>query len=193
MQESPLDAQPGLSDEVGPIRYDWQTIKLLYISGASSTDIARSLTLDCPDAMNRVRNTICKRGERDGWKEIREAGLKLTQNRPANSMNNDSRLESALSQSVESIAQNVYSARKSRYLDITTRFVDRSATALDNRSINNLEEAAMAAKLMEPVHAIAKDVHGLNAKEGTHNLQVNFLSDFSGQIPEVNIKPTNSE
>lgn len=174
---------PILIDEAGPIRYDWPQIKLLYVAGAGVTDLARSLTIDQPDEFDRVRAAVAQRAHREEWLEIRDAGLKMTQNRPEGSKNNVSALERPLSQNVQILAQNIFAERKKLYIERTTGFIDRASKRLEERKVATLEDAAMAAKLFEPVHAIARDVHGLNAKEGTHNLQVNILSDWAGKLP----------
>lgn len=168
---------PILVDEAGPIRYNWPEIKLLYVSGASCTDIARGLTKDCPDHTNRARSAIAQRCCRDGWPEIRDAGKKFMETRPINAKNHDSRFQPSLLQDGARMAANVFADRKNSYLERASSFVDKSSKLLDDREINNLEEAALAAQLFDPVHKIAKDVHGLNVKEPAAALQVNFLSD----------------
>lgn len=186
----PENVIPGIVDDAGPIRYDWPSIKLLYVGGASVTDIARSLTKDYPDHFTRIQNTISVRAQRDEWKKVRDSALELLALRPESSRGNDSTLSPVMSKDVMSMAANTASVRKNRYLDVTTEAIDRAASTLKDRPINTLEEAAMAFKLMEPVHALARDVHGLSAKDGANQVQVNILSQWAGGIPEEETEHT---
>jgi len=165
------------------IRCDWPAIKLLYVAGNGVTDIARSLTKDSPAECSRIRATIAQRCKREDWPALRKAGLQLAQDRPPGSKGNDSVSDSILSPDVTKAAGNLFALRKDAYRERTTRFIDRASVQLDRRPIDSLEDAALAGKLFQPVHEIARDIHGLNAKEGSHNLQINFLSDLAGKIP----------
>lgn len=173
-----------------PLRYDWPEIKLMYVAGASAADIARALTQTQPDAFRRVQNTIlqaCGRGE---WNKLREKAVKLTESRPEGSKNNVSTLSPPSSTNVIAMAQNILSARKNKYLDVMTEAIERGSLAVKRASLDTLEDVAMTFKLAEPMHAIAKDVHGLNAKDSVQAMQVNFLSDFAGALP-MPVKSTN--
>ncbi len=167
------------------IRYDWPSIKLLYVAGAGVTEIARSLTRDRPDDFARIRGTIAQRCTRDRWPALRTAGLQLTQDRPQGSKGNDSVSDKIMSQNVTMAAANLYAARKDSYRERTSRFIDRASLQLDQRPIESLEDASRAGKLFQPVHELARDIHGLNAKEGSHNLNVNILSQWTDMIPEL--------
>jgi isocitrate/isopropylmalate dehydrogenase len=165
---------PIIADELGPIRYDWPNIQLLFTAGASPADIAKALTKDCPDQYDVVRNTVAKRSQRYEWGQIAEDARKLASSEPR-AISAIAKSNSALSTNVLAGAANVFAERKSRYLEVTTDFVDRSVSKLKDHPINNLADASVAAKLMEPVHKIAVDIHGLNAKDSPAALQVNFL------------------
>ncbi|MCE0483114.1 MAG: hypothetical protein LV479_02625 [Methylacidiphilales bacterium] len=165
------------------IRYDWPSLKLLYVGGASHTDIAHALTKDCPEEFDRVRAAIAKASSRDDWPALRNASQTIVSARPEASPLNDSTLSHLPSQSVTKVAAECFSARKSRYLDVTSGFIDRAATQLRQRGIDSLESAALAAKLMLPVHELARDIHGLNAKESGNQVNVNILSEWAGGDP----------
>ena len=180
---------PIIVDDQGPIRYDWPNLKLLYVGGAGVADIARALTVEFPDHFERVQNTINRRSAREEWPKVREDSANLIRMRPESSKNNVSLLERPMSQNVLTTAANTRSVRKERYLNSTSAFIDKAAQQLDNHPISSLADAALAAKLMEPVHAIAKDVHGLNAKDGSNAVQVNILSEWAGSgPPEVSVE-----
>lgn len=165
---------PILTDELGPIRYDWPSIQLMFSTGVSPIDIARALTKDCPDSLETVRKTIAKRSQRYEWGKMVEEARKLISSHP-DAISEVDRARSAVSPSVVQSAVNVYSERKSRYLEATTQFVDRAVGTLATRDVSSLEAAAVSAKLMEPIHKLAVDIHGLNAKDSPAALQVNFL------------------
>jgi hypothetical protein len=84
-----------------------------------------------------------------------------------------------MSQNVTTAAGNLYAARKNAYLDVTAKFIDRAATQLDRRAIDSLEDAALAGKLFLPVHELARDIHGLNARESANQVNVNILSEMT--------------
>lgn len=171
------------ADRQGVIRYDWSSIKLLYVGGASHSDIAHGLTIDCPEHFDRARAAIAQASSRDDWPSLRELSNTLVQSRVNAHKSNDSTLNRVESHLVTQTAASTYAARKNRYLDVTSRFIDRASDQLEKREIESLEQAALAAKLMQPVHEIARDIHGLNAKEGAGQVQVNILSDWAGGIP----------
>lgn len=179
------DPIPSFVDESGPIRYDWPSIKLLYASGAGVSEIAHSMSKDFPEQFKRIRAAIAQRCSLDEWPKIREAGQALAHSRPAGSKNNDSLSVLPPSHNVTAIAQNLQSARKSRYLEVTSKFIEKASNHLEGHPIQCLADAAMAAKLFAPVHEIAKDVHGLNGKDGQNLLQVNVLSQWAGGIPVI--------
>lgn len=159
-----------LVDEVGIIRYDWEEIKALYVANISPTEIARSLTKECPESFSTVQNTIHTRASRNDWQLLRDKASKLVSGDP------DANL--GVSKIARpSLISSVLAERRGRYLDITSKKLDETATALENTPINSLEQSAMAFKLLEPAHKIAVDVHGLNARESAAALQVNILSD----------------
>lgn len=170
-------------DESGPIRYDWPGIKLLYVAGAGCSEIAHSMTAQTTHLFERVRAAIAQRCSVDEWPKLREAGLKLSESRPVGSKNNDSLSDRLLSRNITATAGGCLAARKNRYLDITSKFIDRASDQLDKREISSLEQAALAAKLMQPVHEIAKDVHGLNSKDGVNQVNVNILSQWTDSGP----------
>lgn len=162
-----------LSDQQGVIRYDWPGIQLLFTAGCSPADIARSLTQDCPDNYDTVRKTVAQRSSRYEWTKTADEAKKLVSANPSSIYNKTKELSS----SVVGLAQNIALERKKSYLDRTSGFIDRASKLLEDRPLESLEDAAMAGKLFDPVHQIAKDVHGLNAREPVAALQVNILSD----------------
>lgn len=176
---------PVLIDESGPIRYDWHEIKLLFVAGAGVTDIARSITKDQPELLDRVSNTIQQRCGRDEWAKLRADAISLIQERPPTSKNNSTVIERLASPNVIQMAQNIFAARKHSYLERTSLFGDQASKRLVETEVQSLEEASLKAKLFEPVHNMMKTVHGLDAKEGSTNLQVNVLSDWAGKYPSV--------
>lgn len=163
-----------LVDENGIIRYDWPEIRLLFVGGSTVADIARSLTVDCPDSYDTVSNTIYTRARRDEWAETSRQVAKLAESRPRASVNGSSEL----STTVQTMAQNIAIERKKSYIDRTSGFIDKASKLLEDRPLQTLEDAAMAGKLFDPVHQIAKDIHGLNAREPVAALQVNILSEL---------------
>jgi hypothetical protein len=180
---------PAVIDGYGPIRYDWPRLKLLYVGGASNTDIARSITTDFPEHFERVRAAINQRSCREEWPKLREESVTLVNSRSGLSKNNDSPLQPPSSQNVITTAANTASVRKNRYLEITSKFIDRAASQLESHPVESLADAALAAKFMLPVHEIAKDVHGLNGKDGSNQVQVNILSDWAGSgPPEIQVE-----
>lgn len=179
------DIKPAiLLDDQGPIRYDWQGIKLLYVAGASVTDIARSLTADCPEYFVRVQNTVSVKVKRDEWQSIKDRALSLAETRKSNSLAHKDQGPRALSEGVMLSAANILASRKTAYRERTSKFIDRASIELEKRPIESLEDASLAGKLFDPIHELARDIHGLHAKEGSHSLQVNVLSNWAGKIPE---------
>jgi hypothetical protein len=174
---------PILFDQQGPIRYDWPSIKLLYVGGASHSDIATALTKNQPDLFDRVRAAIAQSSSRDDWPSLRQLSIDVVQSRPDAVPNNHNTVSRLKSHDVTLLAASTHSARKNRYLDITSKFLDRAATTLDQRRVDTLEQAAMAAKLMQPVHEIARDIHGLSSKDGVNQVNVNILSQWAETGP----------
>ena len=86
----------------------------------------------------------------------------------------------------------IFSARKRKYLDRTSLFGDQASEKLTETPVESLHDASLRAKLFEPVHNIMKTVHGLDAKEGSTNLQVNLLSNWAGQMPVVEVEEAKS-
>lgn len=162
-----------LVDRQGPIRYDWSGIQLLWTAGASAADIAKSLTQDFPEQYDIVRNTVAKRAQRHEWHQTAKEAQKLVSANPSSFYNKPREL----SASVLATSVNIASERKKNYVDRVAGFLDKSSKLLEDRPLESLEDAALAGKLMEPVHNIARDIHGLNAREPVAALQVNFLSD----------------
>jgi hypothetical protein len=158
------------------IRYDWPAIKLLYVAGAGVTEIARSLAGDRPEDNVRIRATVAQRCKREDWPALRSKGLQLAQDRPPGSKGNDSVSDKMMSQHV-TIAAGLLADRKNAYCERTSRFIDRASLQLDQRPIESLEDASQAGKMFQPVHVLARDIHGLNAKEPAAALQVNFLGN----------------
>jgi hypothetical protein len=162
----------------------------LFTAGVSAADIAKSLTKTCPDAYLTVRKTIATRSQRYEWAKVAEDARKLVSSEPR-AISDVFRSQNAMSPNVVAYAANIASERKNRYLDVTTGFIDKAVTKLQEHPIESLQDASVAAKLMEPVHKIAVDVHGLNAKESPASLQVNILSqggDVVVDAPEITDK-----
>lgn len=163
-----------LSDEIGVIRYDWSQLKLLYVSGVGCTDLAKSLTKDCPEEFNRVRGAISMQCHREEWEKIRESGRAIISQQPSTTKNNGS---TQLQNVATDLAASVFAHRKNSYLDKTTLKVDQAAEILAKQPLNDMEDVHLAFKQFEPVHRMAVDLHGLNAKDSPAALNVSFLGN----------------
>lgn len=171
-------------DESGPVRYNWPEIKLLYMGGATAQQIANALSAGNPESTETIRAAIAKQSSRNDWpSELASITQKVSEAKNGRQYLPDGQ-NNTQSLSVTEASVTLASERKARYLEITSKFADRAAKTLDQRQIDTLEDAAMAAKLFQPVHELARDIHGLNGKDVGNQVQVNILSDWANKVPD---------
>lgn len=177
-EDSPTYA---IANEQGVIRYDWPNIQLLWTAGATAADIARSMTRDCPEEYDKVRNTVAVRAARNEWAKTAEDARKLVSGQTRAITDGFQKTRNALSTDVIGQAANIALQHKNAYVSRVSAWGDKVSSVLEQQQVTTMDQVQTTAIQLKPAHDILKDIHGLNARENSTQVNFNMLSD-SGMV-----------
>lgn len=174
----------------GESRLDWSAVEAMWLTGIGATEIARTICPNDKTSAKRVRDRIYCHAYKHGWTKrlekahkMQELADKLLEKPKTAQPTQISPVEQTKLEVTNGaqIAANIMATRKEAYLQKTSKAIDKATELLEKHEMHTLEDAGLAFAAFEPVHKIAKDVHGLDAKNVTNAVQVNFLSQPGAQ------------